>query len=92
MGVTGIKLRHYAIGGIGMFPWIVLIVFVGTTISNIHDAVNGDLETGRFHLVSMIVGGTLAIVILCYVSAVVRRHLKSMLAEEEPAANGDIVQ
>ena len=43
MGVTAIELRHYIIGGIGMFPWIVIIVFIGTTVSNIHDAVNGDL-------------------------------------------------
>ena len=82
MGVTSIKLRHYAVGGIGMFPWIVIIVFIGTTISNIHDAVNGDLQTGPFQLLSMIVGGILAIVILCYVTTVVRRHLKAILAKE----------
>ena len=48
MGVTAIRLGHYAIGGVAMFPFVVILVFLGTTLSSIHDAVNGELETGPF--------------------------------------------
>ena len=82
MGVTAIKLGHYAIGGLGMFPWIVVLVFIGTTLSNIHDAVNGNLKTGPLHLVSVCVGALLALTLICYVSHVVKRHLKEMLTVE----------
>ena len=79
MGVTSIKIAHYAVGGLGMLPFIVIIVFFGTTISDIHDAVNGDLKTGPIHLISMIVGGISLLALFCFMSRIIHRYLKETI-------------
>ena len=83
MGVTAIRLGHYAIGGFAMFPFVVILVFLGTTLSNIHDAVNGELETGPLQLSCVCFGAVVGLIIICYVSRVVKRHLQEILDVEK---------
>ena len=39
LGVTSVKFRDFAIGGVGMIPGAFVYVFIGTTIGSISDAV-----------------------------------------------------
>ena len=39
MGVTGVKSIHFALGGIGMVPGVIVYVYIGSTLANVSDAV-----------------------------------------------------
>ena len=56
-----------------------MIVFFGTTLSNLHDAVNGDFETGPVGLVVLVGGSIIALLASLFLSIVVKRHFDSML-------------
>ena len=79
MGATGVKFWDYAIGGTGMIPGTIVYVFIGTTISNLADAVAGKYESGTLGLVVLIVGTVLAFAAIVYVSIVVKRYLNKTL-------------
>ena len=80
------KMKPFAISGLFMVPWTVMMVFYGTTLSNIHDAVNGDYETGPVGLASMIIGSIIAILASIFLSIVVKRHLNNMIKDANAAA------
>ena len=82
MGVTGVKFIDYALGGFGMIPGTIVYVFIGTTISNIADAVQGNYESGTLGLVVLIVGSILGLIAIIYISIVVKRYLNKALIEE----------
>ena len=79
MGATSMKVKHLAVTGPFMLPWTVMIVFFGTTLSNLHDAVNGDFETGPVGLVVLVGGSIIALLASLFLSIVVKRHFDSML-------------
>ena len=83
MGVTSVKFKDYALGGLGMIPGTIVYVFVGTTIGNISKAASGDFEGGTVTLVLLIVGTILAFAAIVYVSIVVKRYLNKQLAVDE---------
>ena len=74
-------MKHFAVTGVFMLPWIVMIVFFGTTLSNLHDAVNGEFETGPVGLVVLIVGSIIALLASLFLTIVVKRHFDAMLKE-----------
>ena len=41
MGITGITLKHFIIGSMGMIPGTLVYVFIGSTISDIADVASG---------------------------------------------------
>ena len=81
MGATSMKMKHFSVTGAFMLPWIVMIVFFGTTLSNLHDAVNGDFETGPIGFVVLIAGSVVALIAALLLSVVVKRHFDNMLKE-----------
>ena len=81
IGATSMKMKHFWITGLFMVPWTVMMVFYGTTLSNIHDAVNGNYETGPVGLAAMIVGSVMAILASIFLSIVVKRHLNNMVKD-----------
>ena len=83
MGVTSVKFKDYAIGGLGMIPGTIVYVFVGTTIGNIADAASGEFEGGTVTLVLLIVGTVLAFAAIIYITIVVKRYLNKQLAEND---------
>jgi len=74
-GITSIKLLHFAIGGFGMLPGAVVYVFVGTTISNIADAVDGNYDGGYIYIVMLVVGTLLGVFAVVYISIITKRYL-----------------
>ena len=60
-----------------MAPWTGMMVFFGTTISNITDAVAGNYEAGPYGLAAMIGGSVVAIVAFIFLSLLLRDILIS---------------
>ena len=83
MGATSIGLRDYALGGIGMYPWIVTFLFFGTTVSDIQDAVNGSFGQSKLVLAGLVTAAILMLVTLLVVSHSVRKQLKKMLETQD---------
>ena len=79
-------VRQLAVTGPFMLPWTIMMVFYGTTLSSIHDAVTGNYKAGPFGLATMIIGSVVAILASVFLVLVVKRHLKHMVAQAEAKA------
>ena len=89
LGVTSVKFRDFALGGIGMIPGAFMYVFIGTTIGSITDAVNGEFEHGPLFLVFLILGSISALLACTYLTVVIRRYLKANLRKSEVSQDPD---
>jgi uncharacterized membrane protein YdjX (TVP38/TMEM64 family) len=74
-GITAIRVRDFMLGGFGMLPGAIVYIFLGTTISNIADAANGNFEGGAATLVLLILGCALGLFAIVYISIVTKRYL-----------------
>ena len=83
MGVTGVKLWHYAVGGLGMVPGTVIYVYFGTAISDVADAAAGNFEGGWLQWTLLGVGTAFAIIAVVVVSCVAKRALGKVLKKEK---------
>ena len=83
MGVTGVKLWHYIVGGLGMIPGITIYVYFGTAISNVADVVQGKFEGGWLQIVLLVVGTIFAIVAVVIVSWMAKRAIWKVLKEDK---------
>ena len=81
MGGTNIEFKNYFLTFPGTLPVAAVNVFVGTTIIEIKDVVNGDYNGGTASLVLLIVGCVLTVLITIYVTLLIRRNLKAMAAK-----------
>ena len=68
-----------------MLPWTGLMIFYGTTMSSIHDAINGNYNMGPFGFTAMIVGSVVAIIASIFLSCVVRKHANKMVSDANKA-------
>ena len=85
MGATAMKMRHFAMTGFFIMPYTAMMIFYGTTISSITDAVEGNADLGPWGLSAMIGGSVLAIIASIFLSCVVKKHLNKMVADAEAA-------
>ena len=83
MGVTAVKPQHYAIGGIGMVPAVIVYVYFGSTLHSISDAVQGNFEGGWLSLGLLIVGTVVALVGVTILSIIAGKALKKALKEDK---------
>jgi len=74
LGATALPMKHFAVSGIFMLPWVISGVFFGTTFSNIHDAVNGKFDKGSTQFYAMIIGTALVIVAAVFMSILVKKQ------------------
>jgi len=83
LGLTGVRLRDYVLGtNIGMVPPIFLMVYLGTTVSNVAAIMSGDVTLeGR----EMMIAIAALLVVLAVIAAIVRVAAK-VLKEELVAA------
>ena len=81
MGITGITLRDFILGSLGMIPGTLVYVFIGSTISDIADVASGkskDKDGQILVLVLVIVGSILACGGIIWVSVVAKRKLNEL--------------
>ena len=79
------QTRPFAMTGIFMVPWTAMMVFYGTTISNLQSAIKGEYEQGPVGFAAMIIGSVMAILASIFLSIVVKRHLNNMIKDAEKA-------
>lgn len=82
-GITGIKVKHFMLGGFGMLPGAFVYVLLGTTISSIADAANGNFDGGPLPIILLVVGTITAFVAIIYISIVTKRYLNSNMIDLE---------
>lgn len=77
-GATQMSLCHYSIGLLGVIPTTLGHVFLGTTLSDIEDAIKGKTNwEENFWLLVMVIAGTiLAISAIIWLTVVTNRMLK----------------
>ena len=81
MGITGITLKDFVLGSLGMIPGTLVYVFIGSTISDIADVASGkskDKDGQILVLVLVIVGSILACGGIIWVSVVAKRKLNEL--------------
>ena len=89
LGVTSVRFRDFAIGGIGMVPGAFVYVFIGTTIGSINEAVQGKFEHSNAFLIFLIVGSISAFLAIIYISVVIKKYLKQSLTTIKPEPFAD---
>ena len=83
MGITGIKVRDFAIGSIGMLPGTVVYVYIGITTSDVADVINGKAAQNNIAFVAMIIGSILACGGIVWISKVSRDALNEYVEEHQ---------
>ena len=75
MGLTSISVYSFFLGGFGMLPGSIVYIFLGTTISNIADAAEGNFQGGWLTLVLLICGCIMGLIAVVYISLLAKRYL-----------------
>jgi len=88
-GITSIKVRDFMLGGFGMLPGAIVYVLLGTTISSIADAANGNFDAGIMPIILLIFGTMMAIFAIYYISKVTKRYLTTNIIDIEAPTNSD---
>ena len=90
IGITSMSLRDYCIGMLAIIPTTVAYVFLGTTISDIEDAIEGknNFQDNMGLLLFVILGSLLAIGGLIYITYVANKILQEMMQEDSSEEEG----
>mmetsp|Transcript_6453 Transcript_6453/g.580 ORF Transcript_6453/g.580 Transcript_6453/m.580 type:complete len:150 (-) Transcript_6453:69-518(-) len=83
MGLTAVKIREYALGGLGMIPGTVLFVYIGTTLGNVADLAAGNYDGGVAYLIFLVGGIIVGFAALIYIGVLTKKELKKYLDIEE---------
>ena len=83
-GATNIKVSTYALGLLGVLPSTLGHVFLGTTLSDIEDAISGETnwKDNFWLLFSVIFGTVAAISAIIWVSVATNKYLKDIIREQ----------
>lgn len=79
MGITGVRVFKYSVGGLGMIPGTAVYVYFGSTISDLASVAAGKFEGGWLRIVLMVVGSVLAFLAVVYVSWMAKREINKVL-------------
>lgn len=74
-GGMNLQLGHFILGTFGLIPMALFYVYVGTTVSDIQEAVSGNLKFTKLQIIVTTVGTTIAILGIIVVSCLVKRTL-----------------
>lgn len=78
-GATSLKFKDYFWAFIGYLPACIVNVCIGTTIKSLSDITRGEYEGGTTSIVVLVIGLFLTIVILVYITIMIRRYLRKFV-------------
>ena len=85
MGITGVRLRDFILGGFAMIPGVATYVYFGTALSSVTSAVMGDFDGGYVQLGFLIFGVLVALLAILLVTwrakVAIQKVLKSKSQE-----------
>ena len=84
------QANHFIFGTFGLLPMVLYFVYLGTTISNIQDVINGNLELNTLTIVLYVIGALLGLAVLVSVTLVVRRILQAQKIDSVDAAPTEV--
>ena len=85
MGATAIKMRDFAPTGFFIAPYPAMMIFYGTTLSSIQDALEGNYDMGPGGTAAMIAAVVISLGGFIFLSCVVKRHLNKIVKDQEEA-------
>ena len=83
-GLTGVSLRDYTIGSVGMLPGTVLYVYLGSLASSVGEVAAGEADAGSAGLVLKVIGFLATVAVTVVITRIARRALNEATAEETP--------
>lgn len=98
LGGTAVKISDFVLGTTGIFPLVIFFVYVGSTMSNLQDFLDGNYGISTHEIILMVLGGLVAICAIVFVSYIVKRTLdkeikrSKQVEAEKAAAEQDVEQ
>ena len=83
-GATSLSFGAYIFAFIGYLPACIFNVWIGTSIKSIKEITSGEYEGGTTGFIVLIISLILCLVIVIYISCLVRRYLKKIADKNEP--------
>ena len=93
LGTSSVTVQDYLVGTLFILPNCVFNVYLGTTIRNIEDAINGAYEIDTVQIVVYAIGGVLGLGTIIFMAVVVYFQLqkqKRILGLEKSASQVSI--
>lgn len=78
-GCSAILYWQFAVGTLGVLPLVCFLTYMGTTFSNIQDAISGKQQMSVAEIIVMSVGAVIAASALTYATCRVRNTMKAEL-------------
>lgn len=89
LGATSVSLSHFAIGGVGSVPEMIILIYFGTAISNVKQAAAGEFEKGTIFFAMMIIGTIIGIIAIFYISYIAKQELNEIMSEQQILLQND---
>lgn len=87
LGLSDIRFREYALGtNIGAIPSYLLVVYLGTTASDVAQILAGEVKLGRHEMFLGSAGLALVLIFVVLIARLAARSLRAALAEGETTA------
>ena len=83
MGGTSISFTNYGCSGVAIFPLTTTGVFLGTTLGDIQEIINGEYNESLTSTIMLTVGAVFTLALIIYMTIVVRRYLKETTKKVE---------
>lgn len=82
MGITGVSLKDYVLGSVGMIPGTVLYVYLGSIAGSLANLRTAQLENSRLQWTVRIIGLIATIAVTLYISRIARQAIEAVAAED----------
>lgn len=89
LGATPVTFYDFALGGIGMVPFTISYVFIGTTLGSITQAATGDYEVGAVTFIVLVLACILEIIALIWLSFHVKKISQKYIDDAIDEENKD---
>lgn len=81
VGVSSISYKDYLLASVAMVPGTFVEVYIGTSISSVQEAAEGNLQGGTFTLGLVIGGLVVGLIGITYVSVLAKRRIDQILGD-----------
>jgi len=88
-GATSVSARDFVVGGFGMIPEMMIILYFGTAISSVKKAAAGEFEKGTAFIIMIIIGTIIGVIAIFYISYLAKQELDKTVDEHNSSINVD---
>ena len=92
LGASSVKIRDFTLGTLGLLPLVAFFVYLGTTVSDIEQVVNGSRHMSKTEIVVLVIGPVAAIIGIIIVSVMVKRSLHNDFIDDDCVVADDVTE